>query len=74
MPSVSFPFPETNLAQGVRALKEERVKICDKMGRRQKTETKRVSPCLFQVFDVPGDGGDGDRRGNCEEEKDGTVG
>lgn len=31
-PSVSFPFPETNLAQGVRAWKPERVKIRYKMG------------------------------------------
>lgn len=54
--------------------KPERVKIRYKMGRRRKKETRRVSPCLFQVFDVPGDGGDGNRRGNCEQEKDGTLG
>lgn len=43
-------------------------------GEAAKKQTKRVSPSVFQVFDVLGDGCERNRGGNCEEEKDGTVG
>lgn len=63
------------MAQEVQELEEERVKICDKMKSREaKKATKRVSLCLFQAFDVAGDGGDENRGGNGGEEKDGAVG
>lgn len=71
--SDSLPFPETNLAQGVWLLKEESQDLRQN-GKAAKKETKRVSSPLFQVFDVPGDGGDGNRGGNCKEENDCNVG